>query len=154
MSFRADTVSHEDKRMRLRGNNVHFARATVFHELVPGHHLQGFMTARFSAHRRAFSTPFWGEGWALCREMLLWDRGFRRSPEDRVGMLFFGPSGTLIVDRAGVDTPKTRREGLSPLGGVLTAAAARPILCSGYRVRRAKPTPRTTSTCPRGTPKP
>ena len=89
VSFPTDTMSHEDKLMSLRGNNVHFARATVFHELIPGHHLQGYMTARFNAHRRAFSTPFWGEGWALYWEMLLWDRGFQRSPEDRMGMLFW-----------------------------------------------------------------
>ena len=89
VSFPTDTMSHEDKLMSLRGNNVHFARATVFHELIPGHHLQGFMTARHNAHRRAFATPFWGEGWALYWEMLLWDRGFQRSPEDRVGMLFW-----------------------------------------------------------------
>jgi hypothetical protein len=89
VSFPTDTMSHDDKLMSLRGNNIHFARATVFHELIPGHHLQGYMTSRYNGHRRAFSTPFWGEGWALYWEMLLWDRGFQRSPEDRVGMLFW-----------------------------------------------------------------
>jgi uncharacterized protein (DUF885 family) len=61
----------------------------VHHELSPGHHLQGFMTNRFNSHRSTFSTPFWGEGWALYWEMLLWDQGFPRGPEDRVGMLFW-----------------------------------------------------------------
>ncbi|MCL4866170.1 MAG: DUF885 family protein, partial [Gemmatimonadales bacterium] len=69
--------------------NIHFSRATVHHELIPGHHLQGYMTARYNPHRRAFSTPFWTEGWALWWEMLLWDQGFPRGPEDRVGMLFW-----------------------------------------------------------------
>jgi uncharacterized protein (DUF885 family) len=73
----------------MRGNNVHFSRATVHHELIPGHHLQGFMTSRYNSHRRVFSTPFWGEGWALYWEMLLWDLGFPQPPEDRVGMLFW-----------------------------------------------------------------
>jgi uncharacterized protein (DUF885 family) len=47
------------------------------------------MAARFRAHRRQFSTPFFVEGWALHWEMLLWNRGFQRSAEDRVGMLFW-----------------------------------------------------------------
>jgi uncharacterized protein (DUF885 family) len=89
VSFPTDTMDHDDKRMSLRGNNMPFARATVFHELIPGHHLQGFMTARYNAHRQAFSTPFWGEGWALYWEMLLWDRGFADTPEKRVGALFW-----------------------------------------------------------------
>ncbi len=89
VSYPTDTMDHADKLMSLRGNNIHFARATVFHELIPGHHLQAFMNQRHNAHRRAFRTPFWGEGWALYWEMLLWDRGFQRSPEDKVGMLFW-----------------------------------------------------------------
>jgi uncharacterized protein (DUF885 family) len=47
------------------------------------------MTARYQPHRRAFGTPFWTEGWALYWEMLLWDLGFPKTPEDRIGMLFW-----------------------------------------------------------------
>lgn len=75
--------------MSLRANNEHFSRAVVHHELIPGHHLQGFMTSRYSTHRSTFSTPFWGEGWALYWELLLWDMDFARSAEDRMGMLFW-----------------------------------------------------------------
>jgi uncharacterized protein (DUF885 family) len=89
VSFPTDAMSEEDKLMSMRGNNVHFSRATVHHELIPGHHLQGFMTARYQPHRRAFGTPFWTEGWALYWEMLLWDLGFPKTPEDRIGMLFW-----------------------------------------------------------------
>jgi hypothetical protein len=89
VSYPTDEMSHEDKLMSMRGNNPHFNFATVHHELIPGHHLQGFMTNRFNSHRSTFSTPFWGEGWALYWEMLLWDQGFPRGPEDRVGMLFW-----------------------------------------------------------------
>ncbi|MCG8467907.1 MAG: DUF885 domain-containing protein [Gemmatimonadetes bacterium] len=89
VSFPTDAMEHADKLMSMRGNNEHFSRAVVHHELIPGHHLQGFMTERYNAHRRVFSTPFWGEGWALYWEMLLWDLDFPRSPEDRVGMLFW-----------------------------------------------------------------
>lgn len=89
VSFPTDGMEHEYKLMSMRGNNEHFSRATVHHELIPGHHLQGFMTRRFNSHRGAFSTPFWGEGWALYWEMLLWDLGFPSTPEDRIGMLFW-----------------------------------------------------------------
>ncbi len=89
VAFPTDAMAHEDKLMSMRGNNIHFSRATVHHELIPGHHLQGYMTARYNPHRRAFGTPFWTEGWALWWEMLLWDQGFPRGPEDRIGMLFW-----------------------------------------------------------------
>jgi len=47
------------------------------------------MNARYRTYRRPFGTPFWTEGWSLYWEMLLWDRGFPRGPEDRIGMLFW-----------------------------------------------------------------
>lgn len=89
VSYPTDAMAEEDKLMSMRGNNPHFSRATVHHELIPGHHLQGFMNSRYQTHRREFRTPFWTEGWALYWEMLLWDQGFPRSAQDRVGMLFW-----------------------------------------------------------------
>ena len=89
VSFPTNGMEHAQKRMSLRGNNRHFARATVHHELIPGHHLQAFCQERHRPYRRLFATPFWTEGWTLHWEMLLWDLGFNRSPEDRVGMLFW-----------------------------------------------------------------
>ncbi|MGH9719284.1 MAG: DUF885 family protein [Bryobacteraceae bacterium] len=89
VSYPTDGMSHEQKLMSMRGNNIHFSRATVFHELIPGHHLQGYMTRRHRPYRSLFRTPFWGEGWALHWEMLFWDLGFQQSPENRIGMLFW-----------------------------------------------------------------
>ena len=89
VSYPTNTMSHEAKLMSMRGNNPHFSRATVHHELIPGHHLQGFMTQRYKPYRGLFSTPFWGEGWALYWELLLWDRGFVKTPEDKMGFLFW-----------------------------------------------------------------
>jgi hypothetical protein len=89
VSFPTSTMEHEDKLMSMRGNNPYFSRATVHHELIPGHHLQGFMRARYNTHRGIFNTPFWSEGWALYWEMLLWDEGFPRTPEEKIGMLFW-----------------------------------------------------------------
>ncbi len=82
VSYPTNTMAHEQKMMSMRGNNPHFSRATVHHELIPGHHLQGFMTQRYKPYRGLFSTPFWMEGWALYWELLLWDRGFPKTPED------------------------------------------------------------------------
>ena len=89
VSYPTAEMTDEDKLMSLRGNNPHFSHATVFHELNPGHHLQGFMQDRYSQHRRLFGTPFWNEGQSLYWEMFLWDRGFHASAEDRVGALFW-----------------------------------------------------------------
>jgi uncharacterized protein (DUF885 family) len=89
IAFPTSAMPFEDRIMTMRGNNRHFARATVFHELIPGHHLQGFMTDRYNPHRQFFHTPFWTEGWALYWEMILWDKNFQKSPENRVGMLFW-----------------------------------------------------------------
>ena len=89
VSFPTDEMTHEQKLMSMRGNNIHFARATVQHELIPGHHLQGFYAERYCTYRRPFRTAFLGEGWALHWEMLLWDLDFPRSPENRMGMLFW-----------------------------------------------------------------
>ena len=89
VSYPTDAMTNEEKLMSMRGNNRHFCRATVHHEVIPGHHLQGFMTDRHFAYRWPFSTPFWTEGWALWWEMLLYERGFVSTPEDRVGALFW-----------------------------------------------------------------
>jgi Bacterial protein of unknown function (DUF885) len=88
IAYPTDEMTHDDKLMSMRGNNPHFSRATVHHELIAGHHLQGFMNNRFKAYRN-YRTPFWTEGWALYWELILWDKNFPQSPEDRVGMLFW-----------------------------------------------------------------
>jgi len=89
VSYPTNTMSHEQKMMSMRGNNPHFSRATVFHELIPGHHLQGFMNARYKPYRGLFGTPFWTEGGALYWELLFWDMGFPKTPENKIGMLFW-----------------------------------------------------------------
>ena len=89
VSYPTAEMSDEDKLMSMRGNNPHFSHATVFHELNPGHHLQGFMQARYNQHRRLFATPFWNEGQSLYWEMFLWDHDFQVTPEDRLGALFW-----------------------------------------------------------------
>ncbi|MBP9663613.1 MAG: DUF885 family protein [Pyrinomonadaceae bacterium] len=89
VAYPTDGMTHEQKLMSLRGNNPHFARAVTHHELIPGHHLQGFMAQRYRPYRGDFRTPFNTEGWALYWEFLLWDRGFVKTPEDKIGALFW-----------------------------------------------------------------
>lgn len=89
ISFPTDAMQHEEKLQSLRSNNEHFCRATVHHELIPGHWLQQYATARHRTWRAGFETPFWIEGWALYWEMRLYDLGFAHGPEDRVGMLYW-----------------------------------------------------------------
>ncbi len=89
IAYPTEGMTDTAKMMSLRGNNKHFARATVHHELIPGHNLQYFMQNRYKTYRRPFSSPFWSEGWALYWEMLLWDKNFAKSPENKVGMLFW-----------------------------------------------------------------
>lgn len=89
ISYPTNTMAHEDKLMSMRGNNPYFSRSTVHHELVPGHHLQYYMNSRYKAYRGDFRTPFWTEGWALYWELLLYEKGFAKTPEERIGMLFW-----------------------------------------------------------------
>ena len=89
VAFAREDMKQEDKLMVMRGNNRHATRLTTPHELIPGHHLQLFQGARHSPHRRAFSTPFFVEGWALYCERRLWNLGWARTPEERIGMLFW-----------------------------------------------------------------
>jgi hypothetical protein len=89
VAYPTASMDYDDKMMSMRGNNPHFSRATVQHELIPGHHLQQFMNQRYKPYRQLFDTPFWIEGWSLYWEFNLWDKNFPKSPEDKIGMLFW-----------------------------------------------------------------
>jgi uncharacterized protein (DUF885 family) len=65
---------------------------TVFHEGVPGHHLQIGQTVanaqRLNRWQRLLAwCPGHGEGWALYAERLMAELGFLDDPGDRLGML-------------------------------------------------------------------
>ncbi|MDJ0523458.1 MAG: DUF885 family protein [Planctomycetota bacterium] len=89
VAYATEGMAHDHKLQSMRGNNEHFTRIVTPHELIPGHHLQLFMAARHRAYRKLFRTPFFVEGWALHWEMLFYDLGWHRGPEDRIGMLFW-----------------------------------------------------------------
>src|SRR5205085_2215250 len=89
VSYPVAAMPYEQKLMSMRGNNIPFSRATVFHELIPGHELQLFMAERYHPYRSTFETPFAVEGWSLYWELLLWDMNFQKTPEDHMGALFW-----------------------------------------------------------------
>jgi len=90
ISYPTNTMDQQAKLMSMRGNNPYFSRGTVQHELIPGHHLQYFMNRRYKPYREeAFNTPFWTEGWTLYWELLLYSKGFAKTAEERIGMLFW-----------------------------------------------------------------
>ncbi len=89
VAYAHEDMNHEDKQMAMRGNNLHFLRVVVAHELIPGHHLQRYLADRNRPWRGAFNTPFLVEGWALHWEMRLWDLHYPQTPEDRIGFLFW-----------------------------------------------------------------
>lgn len=89
VAYANEEQDYDTKMMIMRSGNYSFARAEVFHELIPGHNLQFFMNRRYHPYRRAFSTPFNVEGWAFYWEMILWDKGYNRTPEEKIGALFW-----------------------------------------------------------------
>jgi uncharacterized protein (DUF885 family) len=89
VSYPTDTMTFDQRMMSMRGNNPGFSHATVFHELIPGHWLQEYSSARYRPYRQLFGTGFWVEGNAFYWEMLYWDHGFDATPEQRIGALFW-----------------------------------------------------------------
>ncbi|MFT4112341.1 DUF885 family protein [Silvibacterium sp.] len=87
VSYPTDTMTYDQREMSMRGNSTPLSHATAFHEMIPGHFLQFYMSARYNQYRRVFETPFWHEGNSLWWEMLYWDLGYDKTPEERVGAL-------------------------------------------------------------------
>jgi hypothetical protein len=91
VSYPTNTMEYEARLQSMRGNNIPFSHAVAHHEMIPGHNLVGFIAARYAGYRARIggSTPFFGEGWPLYWELLLYDMGFHDTPEERVGALFW-----------------------------------------------------------------
>lgn len=99
-------------------------RTTVFHEGVPGHHLQVGMQTHLrgelnSWRRLACWVSGHGEGWALYAERLMADLGFQDDPGDRFGMLDSQRlrAARVVLD-IGVHLGKERPPELAGLPGV------------------------------------
>lgn len=156
VAFPTADMPQEHKLNALRGNNRHFSRAVVHHELVPGHHLQHWYAQRHNTHRADFDSPFWLEGWALYWELRLYDLGFASRPEDRIGMLFWRShraarilfslgvqSGRmtpdeavrLLIERIGHEPRNARAEVLRSIGGDYDPLYQVAYLVGGWQLR-------------------
>jgi uncharacterized protein (DUF885 family) len=91
VSYPTDTMEYDARIQSMRGNTTGFSHATAHHEMIPGHNLVGYMGGRFGAYRADIggNTSFFGEGWPVYWETILYDMGFHDSPEERVGALFW-----------------------------------------------------------------
>jgi uncharacterized protein (DUF885 family) len=91
VSYPTNTMEFEQRIQSMRGNNPGFSHATAHHEMIPGHNLVGYMNARFNDYRANLpgAGPFFGEGWPLYWELSLYDMGFNKTPEQKVGALFW-----------------------------------------------------------------
>jgi hypothetical protein len=91
VSYPTDTMEIDARIQSMRGNNPAMAHATAFHEMIPGHNLVGYLNQRYADYRANLTSggPFYGEGWPLYWELTLYELGFDKAPEDRVGALFW-----------------------------------------------------------------
>ncbi len=91
VSYPTNTMDYETRIQSMRGNNPGFSHATAFHEMIPGHTLVAYMGARFNDYRANLTGggAFFSEGWPLYWELTLYDMGFNKTPEQRVGALFW-----------------------------------------------------------------
>lgn len=156
VSFPTDAMAHIEKLQALRSNNEHFCRATVHHELIPGHWLQQYSQARYRSYREPFDTPFWIEGWALYWEMRLYDLGLAKGPEDKVGMLYWrkhrcarivfslnfhlgrwtGPQCVeYLIDRVGHERAAAEGEVRRSLGGLYPPLYQAAYMLGGLQLR-------------------
>jgi uncharacterized protein (DUF885 family) len=79
--FAPDGTSDEEIQKRLSGNSHSSIPTTSVHEAYPGHHWHlVMMKANPSRLRRAFSTPYFNEGWALYAERAMREQGFFVEP--------------------------------------------------------------------------
>jgi len=95
---------------------------TVYHEGVPGHHLQvgqaTYNKDSLNSWRRQSWTSGHGEGWALYAERLMEELGYLDDPANRLGMLDGQRmrAARVVLD-IGVHLEKTRPDGTGPWTG-------------------------------------
>ena len=91
VSYPTNTMEFDARMQSMRGNNPGFSHATAFHEMIPGHNLVGYLGQRYGDYRPDLrgGGPFYGEGWPLYWELTMYELGFHRTPEQKIGALFW-----------------------------------------------------------------
>ena len=91
VSYPTNTMTYDQRLQSMRGNTTAFSHATAHHEMIPGHNLTFYLAPRYAGYRAnlGLETPFFREGWALYWELVLYDKGFHDTPEERIGALFW-----------------------------------------------------------------
>jgi len=91
VSYPTDTMDYDARMQSMRGNNPGFSHATAFHEMIPGHNLVGYLNQRYADYRPDLTSggPFYGEGWPLYWELTMYELGFHKTPEQKIGALFW-----------------------------------------------------------------
>lgn len=91
VSYPTDTMDFDARMQSMRGNNPGFSHATAFHEMIPGHNLVGYMNSRYADYRARTTGggPFYGEGYPLYWELTMYELGFHKTPEQKIGALFW-----------------------------------------------------------------
>jgi len=91
VSYPTNTMEYDARMQSMRGNNPGFSHATAFHEMIPGHNLVGYLNQRYADYRADLTSggPFYGEGWPLYWELTMYELGFHKTPEQKVGALFW-----------------------------------------------------------------
>jgi hypothetical protein len=91
VSFPTDAMEFDARQQSMRGNNRPWSHATAFHEMIPGHNLVNYYGQRYGGNYRPSlgGGPFYGEGWAVYWELIMYEKGFHDTPEERVGALFW-----------------------------------------------------------------
>ena len=82
---------------------AHIIPSFIFHETVPGHHLQGALARELDLHtfRRELELNGYAEGWAVYTEYLAWEMGlYENDPRGNLGRLGFELSraARLVID--------------------------------------------------------
>ena len=59
--------------------------------MIPGHLLTGYLNQRYADYRPDLrgGGPFYGEGWPLYWELTMYELGFHKTPEQKIGALFW-----------------------------------------------------------------
>jgi len=130
--FPPDGTPKEEVTKRIEGNCTHGIPTTAVHEAYPGHHWHLVMAKSHPSHvRRAHSTSYFSEGWALYAEKAMREQGFFEDPRQELyhveatifraarivvdtslhmGEMSFDDAVTFMMEKANLTAPNARAE--------------------------------------------